>query len=97
MKPTSSNDRYRSRDSHHFLSTTFRSTRETSSDPSLAVDGHEDTSDWSKCTTIDNFFVNKPRWMVDLGRMKNIAGVMLRTLPNIDLSKNVQSIEYLSN
>ncbi|CAF3828649.1 unnamed protein product [Adineta steineri] len=56
-----------------------RSARETNGDPSLAVDGLEESLDWSKCATIDNYFVRKPVWMVDLGRVTNIAGVMLRT------------------
>ena len=57
----------------------FRSPRETNGDSSLAVDGLEEPLDWSKCATIDNYFVRKPVWMVDLGRITNIAGVMLRT------------------
>lgn len=57
----------------------FRNTRETNNDPSLAVDGLEETYDWAKCATIDNYFVRKPVWMVDLGRNTNIAGVMLKT------------------
>lgn len=57
----------------------LRSARETNGDPSLAVDGLEETMDWSKCATIDNYFVRRPVWMVDLGRVANIAGVMLRT------------------
>ena len=57
----------------------IRHTRETNGSPSLAVDGIEKSLDWSKCATIDNYFVEKPVWMVDLGRKTNIAGVMLRT------------------
>lgn len=57
----------------------LRSPRETNGDPSLAVDGLEETMDWAKCATIDNYFVRRPVWMVDLGRVANVAGVMLRT------------------
>jgi len=57
----------------------FRNTREINGDPSLAVDGFEEPLEWSKCAIIDNYFVKKPIWMVDLGRKTNIAGVMLRT------------------
>lgn len=54
----------------------WSSRAETNADLSYVVDGLEDTS---KCTTIDNHFVRKPVWMVDLGRKRNVAGVFLRT------------------
>jgi hypothetical protein len=63
-----------------------RLSRETKGDSSLAVDGFEESS---KCATIDNCFFEKPIWMVDLGRRRNIAGVMLRTWhPNKDYLTN---------
>ena len=68
----------------------YRSTRETNGDSSLAVDGIEEPLEWSKCATIDNYFVDKPLWMVDLGRGKNVAGVMLRTWHE---SKNINKIK----
>lgn len=74
------------------LGSKARSTREATGDPSLAVDGLEETSDWSKCATMDNYFVDKPVWMVDLGRMKNVAGVMLRTWPGTDPGSSLRGL-----
>jgi hypothetical protein len=78
-KQTWTNDRNRNQQQTGVGELKFRSPRETNGDPSLAVDGLEESLDWSKCATIDNYFVRKPVWMVDLGRITNIAGVMLRT------------------
>ena len=78
-KQTWTNDRNRHQQSTGVGELKVRSARETNGDPSLAVDGLEESLDWSKCATIDNYFVRKPVWMVDLGRVTNIAGVMLRT------------------
>src|SRR4051794_27244058 len=78
-KQTWTNDQNRQYKKNSIDGLLFRSTRETNGDPSLAVDGFEEPLEWSKCATIDNYFVEKPIWMVDLGRKKNIAGVMLRT------------------
>jgi multimeric flavodoxin WrbA len=75
-KQTWTNDRNRHYQKNGLV---FRSIRETNGDSSLAVDGFEEPLEWSKCATIDNYFVEKPIWMVDLGRRTNIAGVMLRT------------------
>lgn len=78
-KQTWTNDRNRQHQANGVSESKFRSSREANGDPSLAVDGSEDTTDWSKCATIDNYFVRKPVWMVDLGRSTNVAGVLLRT------------------
>lgn len=51
-------------------------TGEANADLSLAVDGLEDSL---RCTMIDNYFVEKPLWVVDLGRKRNIAGVILKS------------------
>jgi hypothetical protein len=75
-KQTWTNDRTRHHEKNGLI---FRSTREINGDSSLAADGFEEPLEWSTCATIDNYFVEKPIWMVDLGRKKNIAGVMLRT------------------
>ena len=78
-KQTWTNDRNRQHQPSGVGELKYRSPRETNGDASLAVDGLEEPLDWSKCATIDNYFVRKPVWMVDLGRITNIAGVMLRT------------------
>ena len=43
-----------------------------------AVDGDYDQSLHS-CTILDNFYVEKPIWMVDLGVKKKIAGLIIVT------------------
>jgi hypothetical protein len=78
-KQTWTNDRNRNHPQSGISELKSRSARETNGDPSLAVDGLEEPLDWSKCATIDNYFVRKPVWMVDLGQVTNIAGVLLRT------------------
>jgi hypothetical protein len=99
-KQTWTNDRNRHYQQNGIGGLKFRSTRETNGDSSLAVDGLEDSLDWTKCATIDNYFVEKPVWMVDLGRIKNVAGVMLKTWHgNNNGSNSSLSIyqDYLAN
>ena len=43
-----------------------------------AVDGDFDQTLHS-CTILDNFYVEKPIWMVDLGRKRKISGVVIVT------------------
>ncbi|UJR21404.1 hypothetical protein I4U23_024494 [Adineta vaga] len=98
-KRTWTNDRNRYRRKNLINEIQYRSTRETNGDSSLAVDGIEEPLEWSKCATIDNYFVEKPVWMVDLGRRKNIAGVMIRTWHDDKESNGSASIyrDYLVN
>ncbi|CAF3609612.1 unnamed protein product [Rotaria socialis] len=98
-KQTWTNDRNRHHQKNGVGGFKFRSIRETNGDPSLAVDGFEEPLEWSKCATIDNYFVKKPVWMVDLGRRTNIAGVMLKTWHE-NKESNVSSSmyrDYLAN
>lgn len=91
-KQTWTNDRNRHQQSTGVGELKLRSARETNGDPSLAVDGMEESLDWSKCATIDNYFVRKPVWMVDLGRVTNVAGVMLRTWHGNNKGRRSKSI-----
>ena len=43
-----------------------------------AVDGDSDQSLHS-CTILDNFYVEKPIWMVDLGEKRRVSGVVVVT------------------
>lgn len=43
---------------------------------SLAVDGDTDGS-LHRCAILDNYFVDQPIWMVDLGRKHSINGVLI--------------------
>lgn len=45
---------------------------------SRAVDGDYDQTLHS-CTILDNFYVEKPIWMVDLGKKTKIAGILIVT------------------
>ena len=43
-----------------------------------AVDGDVDATLHS-CTILDNFYVEKPVWMVDLGKKTSVSGVLVMT------------------
>lgn len=43
-----------------------------------AVDGQADQA-LSNCTTLDNFHVDRPTWMVDLGQKVKVSGVIIQT------------------
>ena len=45
---------------------------------SLAVDGKLDTS-LSNCAIMDNYYVEQPVWMVDLGKKTNVNGIIALT------------------
>ena len=45
---------------------------------SLAVDGIEDSL-LPKCAIIDNYYAEVPIWMVDLGKKRDITGVVIVT------------------
>lgn len=45
---------------------------------SLAVDGDSDAT-LHRCAILDNYFVENPVWMVDLGKKHNINGVVIAT------------------
>lgn len=61
-----------------------------------AVDGELDHTTHS-CTILDNFYVEKPVWMVDLGQKADISGVVILTwmAKNQD-SRNVQQ-DFMHN
>ena len=45
---------------------------------SLAVDGNSDNS-LPNCAIMDNYYVDKPVWMVDLGKSNKVNGVIVHT------------------
>ncbi|XP_076039175.1 lactadherin-like isoform X2 [Oratosquilla oratoria] len=45
---------------------------------SLAVDGDVNTT-LPRCSIIDNYYVDEPVWMVDIGRKKSVRGVIIIT------------------
>ena len=51
-----------------------------------AVDGNFDQALHS-CTVLDNFYVDKPIWMVDLGVKRKIAGLIIYTWQGKDGGK----------
>ena len=48
-----------------------------------AVDGHADQTLHS-CTVLDNFYVDRPVWMVDLQRQTAVSGVIIVTRQDTD-------------
>lgn len=51
-----------------------------------AVDGDFEQSLHS-CTVLDNFYVDKPTWMVDLGSRRNVAGLIVYTWQGKDTGR----------
>ena len=50
-----------------------------------AVDG--DTNSAQSCTVLDNFYVDRPTWMVDLGQKVSVSGVKIVTWQGKDQGK----------
>jgi hypothetical protein len=46
--------------------------------PSLAVDGVEENG-LHKCAIMDNYYTERPTFVIDLERMVNVGGVVLKT------------------
>jgi len=46
---------------------------------SRAVDGQLNEQNLDSCTVLDNFDVDKPVWMVNVGRKAKIAGIVILT------------------
>ena len=57
---------------------------------SRAVDGDVQSSLHS-CTLLDNFYVDKPVWMVDLGARTVVSGVVIVTWQSADQQNNSKS------
>jgi hypothetical protein len=51
-----------------------------------AVDGNTDQQLHS-CTILDNFYIEKPVWMVDLGTVQRVSGVIIMTSLGKDKDK----------
>ena len=63
---------------------------------SLAVDGKEDTN-LPNCAILDNYYVDKPVWMVDLGRKMEVNGVLMLTWQGAGQDKITQYTDYVYN
>jgi len=46
---------------------------------SRAVDGRAADHSIHSCAILDNFYVEKPIWMVDLGRARTVSGIVILT------------------
>lgn len=51
-----------------------------------AVDGNTDPS-LQSCTLLDNFYVDKPVWMVDLGVKTKVSGLLIVTWQGVGESE----------
>lgn len=58
--------------------------------PSLAVDGNDDNS-LHNCAIMDNYYTEKPTLIIDLGRMTNVGGVVIKTWQGKGQGKNIES------
>ena len=74
----------RSQHKRHSGATRRKTTRWIHGHASRAVDGHTDHSIHA-CTILDNFYVDKPVWMVDLRRKTSVSGVIIVTWHHRDL------------
>jgi lactadherin len=66
---------------------------------SRAVDGQADAEHQglSSCTVLDNFYVDRPVWMVDLGRKAKISGVMIVSWLGKDSDERMSYRDYMYN
>jgi hypothetical protein len=58
---------------------------------SRAVDGQAADHSIHSCTILDNFYVEKPIWMVDLGRARIVSGIVVLTWTGLSRSTNSRS------
>jgi hypothetical protein len=63
---------------------------------SLAVDGDSDAS-LHRCAILDNYFVENPVWMVDLGKKSNIVGIVIATWQGKGQGKQRLGAKMISN
>lgn len=63
---------------------------------SLAVDGKLDTS-LSNCAIMDNYYVEQPVWMVDLGKKTNVNGIIALTWQGAGQDKITAYADYVYN
>ncbi|KZS04396.1 EGF repeat and discoidin I domain-containing 3-like protein [Daphnia magna] len=63
---------------------------------SLAVDGDSDAT-LHRCAILDNYFVENPVWMVDLGKKHNINGVVIATWQGKGQDKTATYRDYQTN
>jgi len=66
---------------------------------SRAVDGQASEVGLSSCTILDNFYVDRPVWMVDLGKRTHISGIMIHTWLGKDSSADTRATyrDYMYN
>ncbi|XP_067007369.2 lactadherin [Anabrus simplex] len=62
----------------------------------LAVDGSSDTV-LARCAILDNYYVDQPVWMVDLGWKEDVSGVILTTWQGAGQDKVMVYHDYLYN
>jgi len=63
---------------------------------SMAVDGKLDNS-LPNCAIMDNYYVDKPVWMVDLGKSTNVNGVIVHTWQGAGQDKITAYTDYVYN
>ena len=63
---------------------------------SLAVDGKENTN-LPNCAILDNYYTDKPVWMVDIGKKSTVNGVMILTWQGAGQDKITSYTDYVHN
>ena len=62
--------------------------------PTLAVDGDEDNS-LHKCTVMDNYYTERPTLVINLGRMTNVGGIVIKTWQGKGQDSNFAYRDYM--
>ena len=63
---------------------------------SLAVDGKENTN-LPNCAILDNYYVDRPVWMVDLGKKTTVNGAVVMTWQGAGQDKITAYTDYVHN
>ena len=62
--------------------------------PSLAVDGNEDNS-LHKCAIMDNYYTERPTIVINLDRMTNVGGIVIKTWQGKGQDSNFAYRDYM--
>jgi len=63
---------------------------------SRAVDGDDGGATIHSCTVLDNYYVDRPTWMVDLGQRTAVAGVKIITWQGKELGVVTSSSSFIT-
>jgi hypothetical protein len=62
--------------------------------PGLAVDGNEDNS-LNNCAVMDNYYTDRPTFVIDLGRLATVGGLVIKTWQGKGQDSNFAYRDYM--